>query len=63
MAPPPGAACWTLVLVERERRVAGEVLFRNGHMARLWRKRASMVASGLEVISIVIKEDLGILSE
>ena len=51
------------MLVERERRVAGEVLFRNGHMARLWRKRASMVASGLEVISIVIKEDLGILSE
>jgi hypothetical protein len=32
------------VLVDMERRVAGEVLFKKGHMARDWRRRASMVA-------------------
>lgn len=46
MAPPPGAVCWTLALVERERRVAVEVLFRKGHMCFDWRRRDSMVAEG-----------------
>jgi hypothetical protein len=33
MAPPPGAVFWTVVLVDMDLKVAGEVLFRNGHMA------------------------------
>lgn len=48
MAPPPGAVCWTLVLVDMERRVAGEVLFKKGHIALDWRRRASMVKVGSE---------------
>lgn len=41
MLPPPGEALWALV-VESERRVAGDVFFKNGHMDRDWRRRASM---------------------
>jgi len=45
MRPPPGEALWaTMDEVERERRVAGEVLCKNGHMPRDWRSRASMIA-------------------
>ena len=39
--PPPGEARW--VEVERERRVAGEDLWRNGHMERPCLRRASIV--------------------
>jgi hypothetical protein len=31
-----------------ERRVAGEVLFKKGHIALDWRRRASMVKAGSE---------------
>lgn len=34
MAPPPGAVCCMLVLVDSVRNVAGDVLFKNGHKAR-----------------------------
>ena len=40
IVPPPGDWC---VAVERERRVAGEVFFRNGHMALDWLSRDSIV--------------------
>jgi hypothetical protein len=40
MLPPPGEA-WR-VEVERERSVAGEVFFKNGHMDFDWRSTASM---------------------
>lgn len=40
--PPPDAVPWTLLLVDSERRVAGLVVCRNGHMDRDWRRRASM---------------------
>jgi len=33
MLPPPGEACHLAVEVERERRVAGDVFFKKGHMA------------------------------
>jgi hypothetical protein len=46
MLPPPGEACRAEVEVERERSVAGEVFFRNGHIAFDWRSTASM-AGGL----------------
>ena len=42
MLPPPGEALWEVV-VDKERRVAGEVLCRNGHMLRDWRMNASIV--------------------
>ena len=35
-----------MAVVESERSVAGDVLCRNGHMARDWRKMDSMVARG-----------------
>ena len=55
MAPPPGAVCWTLVLVDMDLRVAGEVLFKNGHMALDWRRRASMVEVGFRgVVGCVV---------
>jgi hypothetical protein len=31
-----------VVLVESERRVAGDVFFKNGHRARDWRRRVSI---------------------
>ena len=40
MVPPPGETC--RVVVERERRVAGEVLLRNGHMERDCLRRDSI---------------------
>jgi hypothetical protein len=40
MLPPPGEA-WR-VEVERERSMAGEVFFKNGHMDFDWRSTASM---------------------
>ena len=46
IVPPPGEACWTEVLVESERSVAGDVLFKKGHIARDWRRRASMMTDG-----------------
>jgi hypothetical protein len=45
MLPPPGEA-WR-VEVERERSIAGEVFFKNGHMDFDWRSTASM-AGGLD---------------
>lgn len=36
MLPPPVEALWAAVEVERDLRVAGEVLCRNGHMALDW---------------------------
>jgi hypothetical protein len=50
MLPPPGEA-WR-VEVERERRVAGEVFFKNGHMDFDWRSTASMVG-GLDRSAVV----------
>lgn len=44
MLPPPGEALWALV-VESERRVAGDVFFKNGHMDRDWRRSDSMVGN------------------
>lgn len=44
MLPAPGETwCWVAV-VESERSVAGDVLERNGHMERDWRKIDSMTA-------------------
>ena len=42
MVPPPGEA-WRVV-VDRVRKVAGEVFWRKGHIERDWRRRASMMA-------------------
>ena len=42
MLPPPGEAL--RVVVESERRVAGEVFFKKGHMDFDWRSTASMIA-------------------
>jgi hypothetical protein len=46
MLPAPGETAWPAAVVESERRVAGEVLCRNGHMDLDWRKRASMMING-----------------
>jgi hypothetical protein len=43
--PAPGETWWPVAVVESERKVAGEVLWRNGHMDRDWRRRASIVAN------------------
>lgn len=43
MLPATGETSWPAAVVERERRVAGDVLERNGHMDLDWRKRASMM--------------------
>jgi hypothetical protein len=45
MLPAPGETWWPVAVVESERKVAGEVLWRNGHMDRDWCSRASMVAN------------------
>ena len=42
MVPPPGDCC---LVVERVRRVAGEVFFKKGHMPFDWRRRASILVS------------------
>jgi hypothetical protein len=47
MLPAPGETSWLTAVVESERRVAGDVLERNGHMDLDWRKRASMVDRGV----------------
>ena len=45
IVPPPGD-CW--VVVERERRVAGQVFFKNGHRPLDWRRSASMMLAYME---------------
>jgi hypothetical protein len=47
MLPAPGETSWPAAVVERERRVAGDVFERNGHMDLDWRKRASMLVNGV----------------
>lgn len=47
MLPAPGETSWPAAVVESERRVAGEVFERNGHIDLDWRKRASMVVNGV----------------
>lgn len=47
IVPPPGET--RRVVVERVRRVAGQVDFRNGHMARDCLRRASMIATKSEM--------------
>jgi hypothetical protein len=42
MVPPPGD--WWVV-VDRDRKVAGEVFFKKGHMPLDWRSRASMMST------------------
>ena len=42
MLPPPGEASWPAVVVDKERKVAGDVFERNGHMDRDWRRRDSI---------------------
>lgn len=54
IVPPPGET--RRVVVERLRRVAGQVDFRNGHMVRDCLKRASMVAAD-EELSTAQKEE------
>jgi hypothetical protein len=49
MLPPPGEA-WR-VEVERERSVAGEVFFKNGHMDFDWRSTASMAGRRVDWIA------------
>lgn len=44
MLPPPGEACQRALEVDNDRRVAGEVLFKKGHIALDCRRTASMVA-------------------
>lgn len=46
--PPPGEAWRAGVVVERERRVAGQVFFKNGQTALDWRRTASMVAVAID---------------
>jgi hypothetical protein len=47
MLPAPGETSWPAAVVESERRVAGDVFERNGHMDLDWRKRASMLVNGV----------------
>ena len=42
MVPPPGET-WRVVVVERERRVAGDVLLRKGHIERDCLSKASIM--------------------
>lgn len=44
MEPPPGEA-WRTAVVDRVRKVEGEVFFMKGHMLRDWRRRASIAAT------------------
>lgn len=46
MLPAPGETWCSVAVVESERRVAGEVFERNGHMDRDWRRIDSMAAVG-----------------
>lgn len=46
MLPPPGEACHLAVEVDSDRRVAGEVFFKKGHMALDCRRTESMIAVG-----------------
>jgi hypothetical protein len=46
MLPAPGETSWLAAVVESERSVAGDVLWRNGHMVLDWRRRASMMVNG-----------------
>jgi hypothetical protein len=46
MLPALGETSWEAAVVERERSVAGDVLWRNGHMDLDWRKTASMMVNG-----------------
>ena len=55
MAPPPGAVCVTVVLMDMERKVAGDVLFRNGHMVRDWRSRASILVVMVVMVTVQLK--------
>ena len=48
IVPPPGEAWLRAVEVERERRVAGDVLCKKGHRDLDWRRTASMIAIQLE---------------
>ena len=45
MLPAPGDTWWDAAVVESDRRVAGDVLERNGHIDLDWRKRASMMGN------------------
>jgi hypothetical protein len=46
MLPALGETSWLAAVVESERSVAGDVLWRNGHMVLDWRRRASMMVNG-----------------
>lgn len=52
MVPPPGET-WRVV-VERDRRVAGDVLLRKGHMERDCLRRASIVTIQMQYDRIVV---------
>jgi len=55
MLPAPGETSWraaAVVVVERERSVAGDVLCKNGHMDFDWRKRASMLVKCAACMSV-----------
>jgi hypothetical protein len=45
MLPAPGETSWPAAVVDSERRVAGDVFERNGHIDRDWRRRASMMVN------------------
>lgn len=47
MEPPPGEA-WRTAVVDRLRKVEGEVFFMKGHMLRDWRRRASIAATEID---------------
>jgi hypothetical protein len=47
MLPAPGDTWCAVAVVESERSVAGDVLERNGHMDRDWRRIDSMTARGV----------------
>ena len=61
MLPPPGEAWRAGEEVERERRVAGDVFFKNGHIAFDWRRTASMVA--VVEIDLEMRIDCGVVRE
>ena len=53
MVPPPGET-WRVVVVERDRSVAGDVLLRNGHMERDCLRRDSIeVIQMIEMIEMI----------
>jgi hypothetical protein len=62
--PAPGETSWPAAVadVERERRVAGDVFERNGHIDLDWRKTASMITScviGDSGITKIERTDVG----